>query len=526
MKNLKIIFIVLLFICLIGINSTNASKFNMSYLYGNYNYTNLVNRTNHGLNEVSPSYFDLNDDGTLHLNAVDKSFVADMHEAGVKVVPFLSNHWDREKGRSALANIDILTNQIVEAIQKYNLDGINIDIENVTGVDRDNYTKLVSVLRNKLPNDKSVSVAVAANPNAWTSGWHASYDYEALGQCADYLMIMTYDEHYEGGPAGPVASIEFVEESIKYALKYVPKDKIVMGIPFFGRYWRDGASYGGYGVSLNKIASLVSNYKSTIIYDKDSESVKATITITESDTKPSINGRTLYAGTYTFWYENEQSIKAKLNLVHTYDIKGTGSWSLGQECASTWDYYNKALSGDTTGLRFLDVTDERWSASYIDAVKKSGYMEGKSEYTFAPVDNITRAEFATTIARALKLNIQETSNTSYLDTNNHWARNYIEAVREAGIMTGYGDGYFMPNASITREEVAKVLSALGIDNIRVTDNVYFLDVNPKSWSYGYILDVVRKGFMQGYPGNTFSPGNTITREEIATVIARAFQLVK
>lgn len=523
--HIRMVCILLLFIILTGICSVDAEKFNMSYLYGNYNYTNLVKRTNNSLNEVSPSYFDLNSDGTLCLNAVDESFVSEAHKMGVKVVPFLSNHWDRAKGRAALSNIEKLTTQIANVIEEYNLDGINVDIENVTDVDRENYIKLVKRLREKLPSKNSVSVAVAANPNEWKKGWHASYDYAELSKYADYIMIMAYDEHYESGEAGPVASIQFVEESIRYALKYVSKDKIVLGIPFYGRYWKNSSSYGGYGVSLNKIDALLKKYKSNVIYDNNSQSVKATITIFSSDARPTINGRTLYAGTYTFWYENEQSIKAKIALVNKYDIKGTGSWSLGQECEDVWNYYKKTLnSSEEMNENFIDVGKERWSYEDIMKVKKSGYMNGKNNYEFAPTEYITRAEFAVTIARALKLEVKEIPISSYQDTKEHWAKNYIEAVMREKIMIGYGDGSFRPNAYVTREEVAKVLSLLKLDGVGIEETIYFKDVLITDWSYKYILDVTQKGFMKGYPNNTFMPQNNITREEIGVVISRAFKL--
>lgn len=230
---LKILVVNLLFVVLIVTSKVNATRFNMSYLYGNYDYSELVTRTGNSLNEVSPSYFDIYSSGNLKLNKVDMNFVKEMHSKGIKVVPFLSNHWDREKGRSALANIENLTSQIAEAIKMYNLDGINVDIENVTEKDRENYVLLVKTLREKLGEEKSISVAVAANPNNWQTGWHGSYDYTGLSKYADYLMLMTYDEHYEGGEAGPVASMDFVEKSIKYALERVDANKIVLGIPFF-----------------------------------------------------------------------------------------------------------------------------------------------------------------------------------------------------------------------------------------------------------------------------------------------------
>lgn len=155
-----------------------------------------------------------------------------MQNRGIKVVPFLSNHWDREKGIKALANRHSLSDQIVSSIVMYNLDGVNVDIENVTHLQREYYTDFVRLLREKMPEGKTLAVAVAPNPYGITTGWHGSYDYKSLAKYSDYLMIMAYDESYPGGPAGPVASYDFVEATIIKALTEVPKDKIVLGIPF------------------------------------------------------------------------------------------------------------------------------------------------------------------------------------------------------------------------------------------------------------------------------------------------------
>ena len=206
-----VVIALLIIVIIVNVYHISQAKFHMSYLYGSYDYISLVERTNGALNEVSPSYFDLNTDGSLKLNMVDEALVATMHEKGITVVPFLSNHWDREVGRNALKNREKLATQIVSAVTQYHLDGINIDLENLTEVDRDNYTDFVRIIKEKLPADKTLSVAVAANPNGWNVGWQGSYDYEKLGNLADYIMLMAYDEHYEGGEVGPVAGIEFVE---------------------------------------------------------------------------------------------------------------------------------------------------------------------------------------------------------------------------------------------------------------------------------------------------------------------------
>ncbi|MCM3387015.1 peptidoglycan-binding protein [Ureibacillus chungkukjangi] len=341
----------------------HEADFNMSYLYfGNTSsYISQVDKTQGNLNLVSPSYFDLNADGSLKLTSqFDSKFVNEMHNRGIKVVPFLSNHWDRTLGRAALANREALSTQIANAIIKNNLDGVQVDIENTTDVDRDAYTDLVRLLREKLPADKEVSVAVAANPNGWTKGWHGTYNYKELAKYASYLMIMAYDESYEGGPEGPVASIGFVDRSIQYALKQgVPADKVVLGVPFYGRFWKEGApaSEGGKGISNTKVDEMLVKYGGNVVFDEASKSPKATITIKSGDPTTTIAGKTLAPGTYHIWYENNDSIREKLRLIHKYEIKGTGSWSLGQENTSMWQYYKTWMSHE--GVEVIPVNPDQ-----------------------------------------------------------------------------------------------------------------------------------------------------------------------
>lgn len=322
--------------------------FNMSYLYfGNTkSYISQIDKTQGNLSLVSPSYFDINADGSLKITTqYDSTFVKEMHNRGIKVVPFLSNHWDRTIGRAALSNREKLTTQIADFIIKNNLDGIQVDIENTTEIDRDAYTDLVKQLREKLPSDKEVSVAVAANPNGWTKGWHGTYDYKELAKYSNYLMVMAYDESYEGSPEGPVASYGWVERSIQYALKQgISSDKIVLGIPFYGRYWKEGEATGGTGISNVRVDELLSKYGGTVVFDEATKSPKATVTIKQGDPVTTIAGKTLAPGTYKIWYENSDSIAAKFDLIHKYNLKGSGSWSLGQESTAIWQNYRAWMS--------------------------------------------------------------------------------------------------------------------------------------------------------------------------------------
>ncbi|MFD1636340.1 LysM peptidoglycan-binding domain-containing protein [Evansella tamaricis] len=332
---------------------TASTTLSLGYMYfgERSSFTNQVAQTQHSFNTVSPSYFDVNRNGTLKLtHLVDPVFISNMHQQGIRVVPFLSNHWDREVGRAMLANREQATTEIANAIMKYNLDGVNVDIENINHEDREAFTDFVRLLRQKLPASKEVSVAVAANPNGWTQGWHGAYDYNALAKYSDYLMIMTYDESYYSGSPGPVASLPWVERSIQYAIAQgVPKDKIVIGLAHYGRYWREGASIGGHGMSNAQVQLLLDRYESTVVFDERSQSAKATVIIKQGDPQTFILGNPLQPGTYTIWFENDQSYQAKMSLVQKYGIRGVGHWSIGQENRSVWESYPTWFNTRDTG---------------------------------------------------------------------------------------------------------------------------------------------------------------------------------
>ncbi len=325
-------------------------RYSMGYLYSGTDIQQIeyVNQTNNALDVVSPSYFDIREDGSLKLNYLSPYFIKTMHDKGIKVVPFLSNHWNRTAGINALKNVELLSTQIAEYVKEYDLDGVNVDIENVTHEQRDQYTKLVRLLREKIPADKEISVAVAANPNNWQTGWHGSYDYTALAQYADHLLVMAYDEHYEGGDAGSVAGIDFVENSIKYALSKTSSDKIVIGIPFYGRVWSlDSNRIVGKGVSSKTIQQILKNCESTVTYDEKSQSVKAEFTVTKQSGNFTVGGDfVLEPGKYVVWYEDDRSYQSKLSLINKYNLKGAGAWSLGQEDISVWEHYEAWLNGD------------------------------------------------------------------------------------------------------------------------------------------------------------------------------------
>ena len=360
----------MLIFMIISTVSHAADRVSLGFLYGSDDQTELVERTNGAINQVSPTWFDISSKGNLVISsAVDEDFIQAMKEMNVKITPFLSNHWNRSKGKAALKNSEKLAEQVANAIIEYDLDGVNVDIENLTSKDRDDFSDFVNILRDKLPEDKMLTVSVAANPYGVDTGWQGSYDYEKLGEYADYLFVMAYDEHSQGGTCGPVASIDFVENSIKYALEKVSKDKIVVGIPLYGRFWGGDGERDGEAVVIGDVPRLTSRFKGIVEYDKVEKQPCVTFKIAENAVSARVNGKELTAGKYTIWYENKESITAKLDLVNEYDLLGAGVWALGQEKVEVWEYYYEELN-KLPYVQEKIITKEEIYASFIEAKRK------------------------------------------------------------------------------------------------------------------------------------------------------------
>jgi spore germination protein YaaH len=509
-------------------SNAQSNVFNMSYVYfGSPNsYTSQIDATKGTLNVVSPNYFDITPEGTLSITwRLQTSFISEMHKRGIKVVPFLANHWNKAAGENGLNNRDQLARDVASTIETYNLDGVNVDIEGVGSAYRDAHTDFVRLLREYIPKHKEVSVAAAANPNGWKTGWHGFYDYKGLSNYADYLMIMAYDESWESpeSPIGPVASLSFSERSIQYAINQgVPKDRIVYGIPFYARIWKldgsttlEGRSITGMGMSGKSVEPLAAKFNGKLLFDEKSQSPYATFTIPTGQ-HAFVGSTKLTEGEYVIWYENERSIKEKLRLPNKYGIKGTGSWALYHETPSTWDYYSLWVQGQY----FTDSPPGFWAESSIHFVSQKGWMNGTTSTAFSPNATLNRAQGAVILVRALGYENIVPKQYVFKDTANHWARKEIEIARELGFVGGLSSEKFGPNDPLTREQLAAILYNVFQYQVNEEASSPFPDVHTNRWSYPAIAAIQAKGYIGGFDDGTFKPTAKSTRAQMAALMER------
>ncbi|PYG85620.1 spore germination protein YaaH [Ruminiclostridium sufflavum DSM 19573] len=481
-------------------------------------YIKNVERTGTNIQTVCPDYFEINSDGTLkNTIKVDPLFVQTMHAKNIKVVPYLSNNWDRSLGRAAVANRKSFCAELAGQITALQCDGVNIDLQNLTESDKDNLTDFIRLLRAALPSGKAIMVCVAPNPWNTTTGWQGSYDYAALGNLSDRLFIMAYDEHYTGGTPGAVASFSFVEKSVSYAVKYVQPSKIILGIPFYGRYWKQGSQTGGYGITVSDAERLVSSYTAKSWYDETAQCARATLTISETDNALIWGTNKLSAGIYDIWYENEASIEKKLSLVSKYKLGGAGSWALGQEPDHFWQNYSAWLIGKP----FIDI-DNNWAQSFIIALYEKDIISGMPGNRFEPNGYLTRAQAAVLLVKMLGLQNETAETAPFTDTVGHWAEKGISTAKKYGIFEGYGKNLFKPNQKITREEFAVICDKVlfSPDTVDFSEKLYS-DVSPEknTWSNKSIIVLSMNDILSGYTDGTFRPRNNITRAEAVRVIS-------
>ncbi len=515
-----------------------TNKESLTYLYGGttISYLKIIDNSKNSIKTINPDYFDINPDGTLLItpsDKINKDFITEMHNRGILVVPFISNHWDRDLGVIALRNREALSTQIAQMIEKYNLDGINIDIENVNEQCRQDYVEFTRLIKEKLPSNKIVTVAVAANPKGWTLGWHGSYDYKALSQYSDYLMIMAYDESYHGGPAGPVSSSGFFESSIKYAFDQgVPKEKIVTGIPFFGRYWKSGEAVGGIGITANDIEFLIANYESTSKYDTASQSANVVVTIKPDDPKPKIwGGRVLTEGVYNIWYDNVTSVKYKLDVINRYGINGVGSWALGQENIAIWDFYSSILNGAQEPTPEPNPTpnpDESVPSAPNRKPKPDkpsrpkvttliDIIEKNSNEKLINNSILTRGEVAILLSELTYL-APETNGDAFNDIKDYAGEGQINALKRRQVLAGT-NGKFNPNKNITRGELAVMLDKILVLPDTIDFNIMpYNDISRRKEEYYSIAKLYYFGIIKGNSNSKFNPDGAVTVDDMALIL--------
>lgn len=272
-----------------------------------------------GVNVVSPTWFELaNEQGDIK-NLGSLSYVNWAKDRGYQVWALFSNAFDPELTYHAFKDFETRQKMIRELLhysQIYDLDGINIDIENVNPEHGPIITQFV---REATPYFHEAGLVVSMDITFIAKGnWSEFYEREKLAQIVDYLAVMAYDEHWGSSPkAGSVASFPWVEENLKKLLEIVPSEKLILGVPLYTRLWevKDNGEVSSKALAMDKIKEWLDTNGLIPIYDEDSGQNYAELYVAEEEV------------TYKVWLEDELSLKKRVEIAKKYDLAGVASWS-------------------------------------------------------------------------------------------------------------------------------------------------------------------------------------------------------
>lgn len=310
-------------------NTTDATKkqilgFTTYYYNGDASSYNSMTANTPAIDDIAIQTYTTDSLGNIS-GLVPTNQISYANSNGIKTYAMLQNNFDGNIAKSVLeneTNRKNLQNNLLNAIKTNGYKGVNVDLEGVFYYDRNYYTTFVKELYNLLnPQGYSVTLSVPAKTSdSPTNSWSGAYDYAALSQYCDQIAIMTYDEHYPGGSAGPVASIGWVENVIKYAVTVIPREKIMLGVAAYGYDW---SSNGTKAYGINGMYNLAATNNATVMWDDTSKA-------------PYFKYTDASGIAHAAWFENSQSVTYKLDLVNSYNLNGIAIWRLGLENADYW----------------------------------------------------------------------------------------------------------------------------------------------------------------------------------------------
>lgn len=281
-----------------------------------------------------------------------------MRKSGLKLIPTITDGTDKLVLSAYLAKPEVRTTivkSIVDLVNKYSFDGIDLDFEGFAFVDGNTtwpktapnwvlFVKELSIALRAQQKLLSISAPYAFNPTEKQKGYYV-YSWAEIASSIDRLRIMTYD--YSVAKAGPIGPISWTEKTLQYAISIMPASKVFIGLPGYGRDWITGVTgtcptTAPPGLKAGaKAATFRMNYAAAkAVIDQavptfDAKSSEATYSYQQTFNGLTAKGAaTACTVNRTVWYQNDRSYLERMNLVAKYRLGGAALWTLGMEDAA------------------------------------------------------------------------------------------------------------------------------------------------------------------------------------------------
>ena len=293
-----------------------------------------------GVNVVSPSFFYIDEDGEFQDKVGDagKQYIEWAHSNNYKVWAMVQSDEAGKKTTSTILNSyakrQELIEKIIEVCVEYQLDGINIDFENMYEADKDKFSRFIIELEPRL-NEIGAVLSVDVTAPDGDPNWSLCYDRNVIGHVADYIVFMAYDQYGNSSTKpGTTAGYNWVETNVKKFIdnEDVEPSKIILGMPLYTRQWTIDSN-GEIKKDGSGVVSMLNTKIPNNVEKQWDEELKQYYIEYKSG-----------SDTIKMWIEDGTSIAAKVSLVTKYGLAGTSCWRKDMETSNIWSVINTELT--------------------------------------------------------------------------------------------------------------------------------------------------------------------------------------
>lgn len=295
-----------------------------------------------GLDVISPVWYEVVDsEGQLRLKTQD-DYIQWALDKDYDLWPAVTNSFDPDMTRDIISSIEIRTNVIDQLVKVYSeneFEGINIDFENIYKDDKEKLSQFIAELTAAF-HRSGMLVSMDVTFGGGSDNWSKCYDRKVLGEWVDYIVVMSYDEHWGSSPiSGSVASLNWLDKNLEILISEVDSNKVIMGIPFYMRVWFERPhkelvnqmKVTSDAITMYKMESILAGGDYNVLWDEAAgQNYISFIDATDNAVKK-------------VWIEDAESLKLKIKMVHKYNLKGIASWRRGYELESIWPVLEEAL---------------------------------------------------------------------------------------------------------------------------------------------------------------------------------------
>lgn len=282
------------------------------------------------LTAIAMDTYSFDTDGKLYGEAPENQLeYAKQHDIDTYAVisNFGKTDFDPDLAHAVMSDKDTKSSfidQLVQLAAEGDFTGINIDFEAVYPEDRDLYSDLIKDAAEELKeHDIQTMVSVPAKDiDDPADDWSWPYNYEKIGKYADYVQVMTYDEHGSWSEPGSVASLDWMNKILAFATETINPNKVIMGVPAYGYDWNLSNPEENTLIEWDSIHSKIVDYDIEPIYKEGTASTYFNFAEENQE--------------HMVWFEDERSLQKKTSLTKTYSIAGVSVYALGHESESFW----------------------------------------------------------------------------------------------------------------------------------------------------------------------------------------------